>query len=139
MYILRAVVLIPKDRIRRALRFEKEILGAISSLKRMRSSALDDPEFQLPVCLKVFPTVADCVHLLKILDISVTRSKFKVWQEVMEILRQFKTPNDIGMSRIFAAIKEFSFNKVQPWWVPQSREFLNTADFLVALIFLSHN
>lgn len=120
VYTLRAVVLIPKDRMRCALHFEKEIIDAISSLKRMELPALDGPGWQLPTCLKGFPIEADCVHLLEILDISITQRNFKVWEEVMEILPRFKTVNEIGRSRIFSAIKEFSFKKVQPLWVPSS-------------------
>jgi hypothetical protein len=114
VYILRAVVLIPKDRIRRALHFERERTNTISSLKRVESPALGGPEWELPIYLRSFPIEADCLHLLEILDISVTRRKFKVWEEVMEILCRFKSINEIGTSRISAAIKVFSFKKVQP-------------------------
>jgi len=111
------VVLIPKDRIRRALQFEKDITGAISSLKGVESSLPDGPEWELPICLKSFPVEADCVYLLEILDISVTQGKFRIWEEVMKVLCRFKTVNEIGMPRVLASIGEFSFKKVQPLWV----------------------
>jgi hypothetical protein len=108
------VVLIPRKRIRRALQFEKDITDAIFNFKSAKSTALDGPEWEIPFCLKSFPVEGDCVHLLEVLDISVTRGRFKVWEEVMEILCRFKTVNEIGMSRIFASIKEFPFKRVQP-------------------------
>ena len=118
MYIIPAVVLIPKNRIRRALHFEREITNTISSLKSTESSALGNPEWELPIYLKCFPIEADRVHLLELLDISVTRREFKVWEEVMEVLCRFKPVDGIGSSRISAAVKGFSFKKVQPLWVP---------------------
>lgn len=93
-------------------------MDAKSNLEMMESLAPDGPEWKLPLHLKDFPIEADYVHLLEILDISVTWRKFKAWEEVMETLRRFKTVNEIGMSRIFAAIRQFSFKRVQPWWVP---------------------
>lgn len=117
MYALRAVVLIPKDRIRRALQFEKDIIDAISNFKRMESSTPDGSEWELPFCLQRFAIETDCDHLLEVLDISVTQGKFEIWKEVIEILCRFKTINDIGMARIFASVKKFSFTKVQPLYV----------------------
>jgi hypothetical protein len=117
VYALRAVVLIPKDRMRRVLQFEKDITDAISDLKRMETTTLDGAEWRLPVCLKKFAIEADCKYLLEILDASVTQRKFRMWEEVMGILCRFKTVDEIGTSRIFASVKEFSFKKVQPLWV----------------------
>lgn len=114
VYALRAVVLIPKDRIRRALQFEKDITDAISDLKRMESATPDSPEWRLPVCLKKFAIGADCKYLLVLLDVSVAQGKFRIWEEVMGILCRFKTVDEIGTSRIFASVKEFSFKRVQP-------------------------
>ena len=114
MYALRAVVLIPKDRIRRALQFEKDIVDTISNFKRTEPSTPDGSEWTLPFCLKNFAIEADCDHLLEVLDISVTQGKFEIWKEAIEILYRFKTVNEIGMARIFASVKEFSFMKVQP-------------------------
>lgn len=113
-YTLRVVVLIPKNRLRRALDLEKEIMNAISDLK----STPDGPQWELPICLKSFPIEADCVHLLEILDISVAQRKFKVWKDILDVLRRSKAIDKIGRSRIFASITEFSFKKVQPLWVP---------------------
>lgn len=114
MYNLRVVVLVPKDRIRRALRFKGEIAIAISSLKKGGLSAPDGSEWELPISLKGFPTEADRAHLLKILDTSITWRNLKVWEDVMGTLCRLKSVNEIGMRRISAAIKEFSFEKVQP-------------------------
>ena len=133
VYIIPAVVLIPENRLRRALNFEKEIVDSISSLKA------DGPEWELPICLESFSIEADCVHLLEILDISVTRRKFELWEEVMKIFIRFKSVNEIGTSRIFAAIKEFSLKKVQPLWVPSLGVFASAADVLAASAPLSHN
>jgi hypothetical protein len=108
------VVLIPKDRIRRVLQFEKEITDAISDLRQMESTTLDVPEWEFPVCLKNFAIEADYRHLLEILDMSVTQGKFQVWGEAMEILCRFNIVDELGTSRIFASVKEFSFKKVQP-------------------------
>lgn len=105
------MVLIPKDRIRRALEFEEDITDAISNLE---CAEPDGPEWELPVCLKDFAIEADCEHLLEILNISISRGKFKIWKGVMEILCRFKTVDEIGTSRIFASTKEFSFKKVKP-------------------------
>jgi len=112
------MVLIPKDRIRRALQFEKDIIDAISNFKHMKSSTSDGFEWELPFCLKKFAIEEDCNHLLEVLDISVTQGKFEVWREVIEILCRFKTVNEIGMTRIFASVEKFSFMKVQPLYVP---------------------
>jgi hypothetical protein len=114
VYNLRAVVLIPKDRMRRALHSEKEITNAISKLKKTESS-----EWELPICLARFPIEADSLHLLEILDISVVRRRFKLWEDVMGILCRFKSITEIGVSRISAALKVLSFKKVQPLWVRQ--------------------
>ena len=108
------MVLVPKNRMRRALHFEREMTNTISSLKMTESSTLGGPEWELPIYLKCFPIKADCVHLLEILDVSVTRRNLKLWEEVMEILCRFKSADEIGISRIFAAIKGFSFKRVQP-------------------------
>jgi hypothetical protein len=107
------VVLIPKDRIRRVLQFEKDIVDAISNFKRMESSTPGRSEWELPFCLKFFAIEADCDYLLEVLDTSVTRGKFELWKEVIEILFRFKTVNEIGMARIFASVKKFSFMKVR--------------------------
>ena len=88
-------------------------MSAISTFKR----GSNDIEWELPTCLRGSPIEADCVHLLEILDISVTRGKIKVWEEAMEILCRFKTVSEIGMARISASVKEFSFEKVRPLWV----------------------
>lgn len=114
VYTMDAVVLIPKDRIRRALQFEEEMMDAIHNFGKTGSSAPDDPEWELPICLKSFPIEADYVHLLEIVDVSVTKGKSGVWDEAMRILCRLKTINEIGTSRIFASIEEFSFKKVQP-------------------------
>jgi len=114
VYALHAVVLIPKGRIRRALRFEDDITDAISKLKCRGSSTPDCPDWKLPTCLKDFAIEADCRHLLEILDISITQGNFRIWNEVMGILCRFKAVNEIGTSRIFASVKEFSFERVQP-------------------------
>ena len=111
MYALRAVVLIPKDRMRHALEFGKDITNAISNFRCMGP---DDPEWELPVCLKDFAIEADHEHLLEILDISITQGKFKIWEEVTGILCRFKTVNEIGTSRMVASTKKFSFKKVKP-------------------------
>jgi len=105
------VVLIPKNRIRSALEFGEDIADAISDLK---CAEPDGPEWELPVCLKDFAIEADCEHLLEILNISISRGKFKLWETVMKILCRFKTVDEIGTSRIFASTKEFSFKKVKP-------------------------
>jgi len=108
------VVLIPKDRIRRALKFEKHIINAISTFKSMESPTPNGPEWELPFCLENFAVETDYEHLLEILDISVTRGKFGIWKKVLEILRRFKAVGEIGTARIFASVKKFSFKKVQP-------------------------
>ena len=133
MYLIPAVALIPEDRLKRALNFEKEIMDSISSLKA------DDPEWQLPAYLEYFSVEADCVHLLEILDISVTRGKVELWEKVMEILLRFKSASGVGASRIFAATEVFSFEKVQPLWVPSLGVFASAADILTASAPLSHN
>ena len=117
MYALRAIVLIPKDRIRRVFQFEKDITDAISNFKCMESATPDGPEWELPVCLKHFAIEEDSRHLMEILDISITQGKFQIWEEAMEILCRFKTVHGIGTPRILASVKEFSFAKVQPLWV----------------------
>ena len=108
------MVLIPKDRIRRALRFEKDIIDAISNFKSMESLTPDGLEWKLPFCLKIFVVERDCEHLLEILDISVTQGKFEIWKEVLEMLCRFKAVGEIGTARIFASVKKFSFKRVQP-------------------------
>lgn len=128
VYALHAVVLIPKDRIRRALQFEKDIVDAISNLKRMESSTPDRSEWELPFCLQNFAIEADCDHLLEILDISVAQGKFKVWEEVIGILCRFKTVDEIGTARIFASVKRFSFMKIQPLYVYKLRILVNNTD-----------
>lgn len=111
------MVLIPKDRIRRALRFEKDIMDAISNFKRTELKTLSDPEWKFPACLKKFAIEADCKYLLEILDISIAQGKFRIWEEVMEVLCRIEDVDEIGTSRIFASVKEFSFKKVKPLWV----------------------
>lgn len=108
------MVLIPKDRIRRALQFDKDITNAIINLKGLSSSTSDSLEWELPICLKDFPVEADYPHLLEILDTSVSRENFKIWEEVMEILCRSKTVDEIGTSRIFTSVEKFPFEKVQP-------------------------
>ena len=98
---------------RRVLQSEEEILSAISTFRR----GSNDPEWELPTCLRGSPIEDDCVHLLEILDISVTRGKIEIWEEAMEILCRSKTVSEIGMARISVSIKEFSFEKVRPLWV----------------------
>lgn len=114
MYALRVVVLIPRDRIRRALQFEKDVVDGISSFERMESST---PKWELPFCLKNFAIEADCNHLLEVLDISVTQGKLEIWEEVIGILCRFKPVNEIGVTRIYASVKKFSFMKVQHLYV----------------------
>lgn len=114
VYALRAVVLIPKDRIRRVLEFEKDIADAISNFKQMEPTTRGNLEWELPVCLRNFAIEADFEYLLEILDISVIQGKFRIWEEAMGILCRFKSVDEIGTSRIFASVKEFSFKKVQP-------------------------
>lgn len=109
VYTLRAVVLIPKDRIRRALQFEKDVTDAISNLKRMNSSTPDRPRWELPFCLRNLAIEADCDYLLQILDISIAQGNFKIWKEVIEILSRFRPINEIGTARIVASVKKFSF------------------------------
>ena len=92
-------------------------MDAISNLKRMGSKTSSGPEWELPICLKDFAIGEDCGYLLEILDISVTQGKLRIWEEVMQILCRFKTADEIGVSRIFASVKEFPFGKVQPLWV----------------------
>lgn len=108
------MVLIPKDRIRRVLEFEKDIADAISNFKQMESTTRGNLEWELPVCLRNFAIEADFEYLLEILDISVIQGKFRIWEEAMGILCRFKSVDEIGTSRIFASVKEFSFKKVQP-------------------------
>ena len=111
---MRAVVLIPKDRIRRVLQFEKDITDAISNLKHAPGSTPGGLEWGLPICLKNFAVEADSGYLLEILDISVTQGAFRIWEEAMGILCRFKRVDEIGTSRVFASVKEFSFKNVQP-------------------------
>jgi len=110
---MRAVVLIPKDRIRRVLQFEKDITDAISNLKHTGSTP-GGLEWKFPICLKNFAIEADCGYLLEILDTSVAQGTFQIWEEAMGILCRFKSVDEIGTSRIFASVKEFSFKNVQP-------------------------
>ena len=129
---MRAVVLIPKDRIRRVLQFEKEIADAISNLKQTGSSP-DCPVWEFPICLKNFAVEADCGYLLEILDVSVTQGMFRIWEEAMGILCRFKSVDEIGMSRVFASVKEFSFKKVQPLYVIELGMLVNATDAPVVL------
>jgi hypothetical protein len=139
VYALPVVVLVPRDRVRRALKFEKGIIDAISRFKSAEPSTKNGPEWELPIYLKGYPIEADCVYLQEILDISLARGKLKVWEEVMEILCLFKSANEIGTSRIFASIEKFSFKKARPLYVPQLVVIMNTADALVALTSWSHD
>jgi len=132
VYAMRAVVLVPKDRIRRALQFERDIADAISNLKRTGSTS-DGPEWKFPICLKNFAVEADCGYLLEILDISVTQGSFQIWEEAMGVLCRFKSVDEIGTSRVFASIKEFSFKKVLPLYVPELSMLVNATDPPVVL------
>jgi hypothetical protein len=133
VYVLRVVVLVPRDRIRRALEFEKDIIDAISRFGSAEPPAQNGPKWELPICLKRYPIEADCVHLQEIVDISVARGQLEVWEEAMGILCRFNSANEIGPSRIFASIKELSFKKARPLCVPRSVVLVGTADALVAL------
>ena len=113
VYTLRAVALIPKDRIRRVFQFDKDITDAISTFKHVGPKTPDNHEWELPICLKSFAVEADCEHLLEIMDIAVAHGAFRIWEEATKILCRFKAVDKIGMSRVFASVKEFSFKKVQ--------------------------
>lgn len=136
VYALRAVVLIPRDRIRRALQFEKDVVDAISNFERMESST---SEWELPFCLKNLAIEADCNHLLEVLDISVTQGKLEIWKEVIGILCRFKPVNEIGMTRISAFVEKFSFMEVQHLYVSQVGIPVNTTDAPVALVPSMHS
>lgn len=84
VYTLHAVVLVPEDRIRRVLQFDKDITDAISDFKRMGSTVPVNPEWELPIYLKSFAIEADFKHHLEILDTSLTQGKLRVWEVTME-------------------------------------------------------
>ena len=131
-YTLRAVVLIPKDRVRRALQLEKDVKDAISIFRRMGSSTSDRFRWELPFCLRNLPVEADCDRLLEILDISAAQGNSKVWREAMEILSRFKPINEIETARIVASVNKFSFAELTHLYVSQVGGSENVTDLLVA-------
>lgn len=138
VYTLPAVVLVPRDRARRALQLEKDVTDAVSKFKRMNSSTPYRSRWELPFCLRNLAVETDCDRLLEILDISVAQGNSKIWKGAIEILSRFKPITEIGTARVVASVNKFSFAELKHLWVPQAGGSRNITDLLVALVRSMH-